>query len=53
MNFTSYAIATVILVYRVERDIESVLQNLPAYIKYIIVVDDASPDHEKNQVWAE
>ncbi|NOT05912.1 MAG: glycosyltransferase family 2 protein [Anaerolineales bacterium] len=44
MNFTIYDIATVIPVYRVERDIESVLQNLPAYIKHIIVVDDASPD---------
>ena len=44
MNFTAYRIATVIPAYRVERHIESVLRGLPAYIKYIIVVDDASPD---------
>ncbi|MDO9300045.1 MAG: glycosyltransferase family 2 protein [Anaerolineales bacterium] len=52
MNFTSYAIATVIPAYRVERDIESVLQNLPAYIKLIIVVDDASPDSTSDLVAA-
>jgi glycosyltransferase involved in cell wall biosynthesis len=52
MNFTSYAIATVIPAYRVERDIESVLQNLPAYIKHIIVVDDASPDSSADLVAA-
>jgi glycosyltransferase involved in cell wall biosynthesis len=28
----------------VEREIQSVLQAVPAYIKHIIVVDDASPD---------
>ncbi len=44
MDFTAYAIATVIPAYRAERDIEAVLQDLPAYIKHIIVVDDASPD---------
>ena len=52
MNFTSYAIATVIPAYRVERDIESVLQDLPAYIKHIIVVDDASPDSSADLVAA-
>ena len=52
MNFTSYAIATVIPAYRVERDIESVLQSLPAYIKQIIVVDDASPDSSAGLVAA-
>ena len=30
--------------YRVEREIETVITNLPRYLKYIIVVDDASPD---------
>ena len=44
MNFTNYGIATVIPAYRVERDIESVIRGLPAYIKHVIVVDDASPD---------
>jgi dolichol-phosphate mannosyltransferase len=44
MNFMEFDIATVIPAYGVERDIESVLSGLPAFIKYIIVVDDASPD---------
>ena len=52
MNFTAYAIATVIPAYRVERDIETVLRDLPAYIKYIIVVDDASPDSTSDLVTA-
>ncbi len=52
MNFTAYAIATVIPAYRVERDIETVLQDLPAYIKYIIVVDDASPDSTSDLITA-
>ena len=44
LNFKSYPIAAVIPAYRVEREIDSVLRGLPSYIKYIIVVDDASPD---------
>ena len=44
INFKSYSIAAVIPAYRVEREIESVLRGLPSYIKYIVVVDDASPD---------
>ena len=44
INFKSYPIAAVIPAYRVEREIDSVLRGLPSYIKYIIVVDDASPD---------
>ena len=44
INFKSYSIAAVIPAYRVEREIESVLRDLPSYLKYIIVVDDASPD---------
>ncbi|MBK8824894.1 MAG: glycosyltransferase family 2 protein [Anaerolineales bacterium] len=52
MNFTAYAIATVIPAYRVEQNIESVLQDLPAYIKHIIVVDDASPDSTSDLVTA-
>lgn len=43
-NFQKYNIAAVIPCYRVEREIQSVLQGLPKYIKHIIVVDDASPD---------
>ncbi len=45
INLQSYLIAAVIPAYRVEREIEAVLQGLPSYLKYIIVVDDASPDH--------
>jgi dolichol-phosphate mannosyltransferase len=39
-----YNIAVVIPCYRVEREINKVIANLPRYIKHIIVVDDASPD---------
>jgi glycosyltransferase involved in cell wall biosynthesis len=39
-----YNIAAVIPCYRVEREIQSVLQTIPGYIKHVIVVDDASPD---------
>jgi glycosyltransferase involved in cell wall biosynthesis len=45
INFKNYSIAAIIPAYRVEREIESVLSGLPSYLKYIIVVDDASPDH--------
>ena len=44
MNFMEFNIAAVIPAYGVERDIQSVLVGLPAYIKHIIVVNDASPD---------
>jgi len=44
MNFNRYKIAAIIPAYRVEHDIKSVLSGLPAYIKHIIVVEDASPD---------
>jgi len=47
-----FDIATVIPAYGVERDIESVLSGLPAFIKYIIVVDDASPDGSAELVLA-
>jgi dolichol-phosphate mannosyltransferase len=44
LNFHKNNIVAVIPAYRVERDIESVLRELPAYLRHIIVVDDASPD---------
>jgi len=44
MNFTEFKIAAIIPAYGVQQNIQSVLSGLPAYIKYIIVVDDASPD---------
>jgi dolichol-phosphate mannosyltransferase len=44
MNFSKFKIAVVIPAYRVEQNIQEVLRGIPAYIKHIIVVDDASPD---------
>ncbi|MEW5941972.1 MAG: glycosyltransferase family 2 protein, partial [Chloroflexota bacterium] len=44
LHFHQYSIAAVIPAYRVEREIASVLADLPAYLRHIIVVDDASPD---------
>ena len=52
MDLESYKIAIIIPAYRVERDIENVLTGLPAYIKHIIVVDDASPDSTADRVTA-
>jgi glycosyltransferase involved in cell wall biosynthesis len=52
INFKSHSIAAVIPAYRVEREIESVLRGLPAYLRHIIVVDDASPDHTGDLVAA-
>ena len=51
-HFEKYCIAAVIPCYRVERDIQSVLQALPAYINHVIVVDDASPDSTADLVTA-
>ncbi|MHB0923618.1 MAG: glycosyltransferase family 2 protein [Bellilinea sp.] len=41
---SSPSIAVVIPAYRVEREIAQVIQTVPASIKHIIVMDDASPD---------
>lgn len=43
-DFHQYNIAAVIPCYRVDKEIAHVLAGLPQYLKYIIVVDDASPD---------
>ncbi|GAB4489456.1 MAG: hypothetical protein OHK0031_13140 [Anaerolineales bacterium] len=45
-----FEIAVVIPCYRVEREIGGVLQSLPAFVRHIIVVDDASPDETARQV---
>lgn len=37
-------IAAVIPCFRVEQEIQAVLQGIPKYVRHIIVVDDASPD---------
>ena len=47
-----YSIAAVIPCYRVEREIQSVLRGIPKYVKYIIVVDDGSPDSTADLVIA-
>jgi dolichol-phosphate mannosyltransferase len=51
-NFHKYSITAVIPAYHVEREIESVLRELPAYLRHIIVVDDASPDKTSELVKA-
>ena len=51
-DFHKYAIVAVIPCYRVEREIQSVLQAVPSYIKHIVVVDDASPDSTRDLVTA-
>jgi dolichol-phosphate mannosyltransferase len=43
-NLRKHNIAVVIPCYRVEMEINEVIASLPSYLKYIIVVDDASPD---------
>lgn len=52
MNFATFKIAAVIPAYRVEQEIAFVLRGLPSYIKYIIVVDDASPDSTTDLITA-
>lgn len=52
VEFHKHCIAAVIPCYRVEREIESVLQAIPSYIKHIIAVDDASPDSTADRVAA-
>lgn len=44
LDLKKYSIAAVIPAFRVEAQIEAVLRGLPAYLKYIVIVDDASPD---------
>ena len=44
MELINYNIAIVIPAYRVEHEIAPVLRGLPDFVRYIIVVDDASPD---------
>jgi glycosyltransferase involved in cell wall biosynthesis len=44
IDFSKYCIAAVVPAFRVETEIERVLCGLPAWLRHIIVVDDASPD---------
>jgi glycosyltransferase involved in cell wall biosynthesis len=50
--FQKYCIAAVIPCYRVEREIQSVLERVPSYIEHIVVVDDASPDSTADLITA-
>lgn len=50
LDFASYRIAAVVPAYRVEREVEAVLCDIPPYIQHVIVVDDASPDHTAETV---
>jgi dolichol-phosphate mannosyltransferase len=51
-DFHKHSIIAVIPCYRVEKEIQSVLQEIPPYIKHIVVVDDASPDSTRDLVTA-
>ena len=51
-DFHKHSIVAVIPCYRVEREIQSVLQEVPSYIEHIVVVDDASPDSTRDLVTA-
>lgn len=50
MDFSKFSVAVVIPAYRVERDIASVLDGIPDYVRHIIVVDDRSPDSSSDRV---
>jgi dolichol-phosphate mannosyltransferase len=52
MGFQKIRIAAIIPAFRVEQDILAVLRGLPAYVRHIIVVDDASPDSTADLVAA-
>lgn len=52
MNFSKFKLAVVIPAYRTEKEILAVLQGIPAFIRHIIVVDDASPDSSADLVTA-
>jgi dolichol-phosphate mannosyltransferase len=43
-DLSRYNIVVVIPAYRVERELGVVLANIPAFVRHIIVVNDASPD---------
>jgi dolichol-phosphate mannosyltransferase len=51
-DFHKHCIVAVVPCYRVEREIQSVLQEVPSYIEHIVVVDDASPDSTRDLITA-
>jgi dolichol-phosphate mannosyltransferase len=52
LDLHPFSIAVVIPAYHVADKIESVLADLPDYLRHIIVVDDASPDNTSQLVQA-
>lgn len=52
MNMSKFKIAVVIPSFRTEKEIVSVLQGIPGFVRHIIVVDDASPDASADLVHA-
>jgi dolichol-phosphate mannosyltransferase len=52
INFRKFSIAVVIPAYQAADKIEAVLNELPDYLRHIIVIDDASPDNTSELVEA-
>ncbi|MBV6391416.1 MAG: Undecaprenyl-phosphate 4-deoxy-4-formamido-L-arabinose transferase [Anaerolineales bacterium] len=52
MNLARFKVAVVIPAYRTEREIQAVLKAIPDFARWIIVVDDASPDSNAELVTA-
>ena len=52
INFRKFHIAVVIPAYHAKDTIEAVISELPDFLRYIIVVDDASPDNTSESVQA-
>lgn len=52
VDFQKYKIVAVIPAFRVEGEIQAVLESLPPYLTQIVVVDDASPDRTSDVVSA-
>ncbi|MBC8508148.1 MAG: glycosyltransferase family 2 protein [Anaerolineales bacterium] len=44
MNLEDYQITVVIPAYNVERQVDAIIRSLPAFVKHVIVVNDASTD---------
>jgi dolichol-phosphate mannosyltransferase len=52
VDLKTYRIAAVVPAFRVEGQIQAVLRGVPAYVRHVIVVDDASPDRTPQLVRA-
>src|SRR3972149_4890525 len=52
MGFKNYHVAAIIPAYPGETDNQSLVEGIPAYIKHVVVVDDASPDSTADLVTA-